>query len=72
MGLETRQTSKGLIRCYKCFEILLIDTSTVRLSDSTRLMPLDDCFIMPKIHCLHDAQVCIINMNKKIDVLCFQ
>ena len=26
---------------------------------------LEDCFIIPKIHCLHHAQVCI-NTNKKI------
>ena len=27
---------------------------------------MDDCFIIPKIHCLHRAQVCI-NTNKKIE-----
>ena len=30
------------------------------------VMPLDDCFIMQQIYCLHRAQV-RINMNKKIE-----
>ena len=41
---------------HKSFEILLINISTVRLSDGSRsVMPLDDCFIMQKIHCFHRA-----------------
>ena len=42
---------------HKSFEILPINISTVRLSDlaNGEVIPLDDCFIMQEIYCLHCA-----------------